>query len=221
MPIERPRRAPVPLLAGSAALNSGFIAFGFFSLREYVISPTLQGLGPSTEEPSGRLSWTDLRKRHVLDSSIAGAMVGAAVNAFKRGAAGMPAGAITAGIACSLAQVLVNEANIQRVKYASSFSTFSPPRESLSSNSEFWSEDGSTATDLQRTLPAVPEPTQRKSFLDHVLRLVGVTRLTDEEYLQKLKVQRERVLKRIQDLEDEKREALMSGNTSEDKPDNS
>lgn len=183
-------RAPIPLLAGSAALNSGFIAFGFFSLREYLVSPTLRGLRTPAEELSDRLSWSDLRLRHVLDSSIAGAMVGAAINAFKRGAVGIPAGAITASIACSLGQVVVNEANIQRVKYASTLTI--PPSH------------------------PVPEASPRKSILDHALRLIGVTRANDEEYLQKLKWQRERLLKRIQELEKEESETFKSSGALED-----
>lgn len=108
----------------------------------------------------------------------------------------MPAGAITASLACSLAQVLVNEANIQRVKYASSFNTpASPPY-------------------LDDQYDAKP----KKNFLDHVLLLVGVTRATDDEYLQKLKWQRERLLKRIQEVEKEKSEAFdeSSSSTSEE-----
>ncbi|KLO13510.1 hypothetical protein SCHPADRAFT_358050 [Schizopora paradoxa] len=200
-------RGPILLLAGSAALNSGFIAFGFFSLREYLISPTLQGLRATSEDfRADRVTWSDLRMKNVIDSSIAGAMVGAAINAFKRGAAGMPAGAITAGIACSLVQVIVNEANIQRVKYASSLpgAIITPSR-----------QDGSTES--HPTHQSVSEAKPKKSFLDHALRMIGVSRATDEEYLQKLKVQRERLLRRIDELEKEESETFSEDSISEDK----
>lgn len=114
------------------------------------------------------------------------------------GAAGIPAGAITAGVTCSLAQVIVNEANIQRVKYASSLGNDQYPA----------------------SFP-VSEAKPKKSLLDHALRLVGVTRASDDEYLQKLKWQRERLLKRIEELEKEDSEAFTSDGALEGKTNDS
>ena len=110
------------------------------------------------------------------------------------GAAGIPAGVLTAGLACVIAQLAVNQGNIERVKYISS--RF-PPSTRTSP------EETSLASSQSQTFRGQVSETHAagKDLLDHALSLFGVTRLNDEEYLRKLKWQRERALKRISELE--------------------
>ena len=107
----RPQRSTATM-AGLAALNSGFVAFTFFSqnscfsvlsetlelnicltlgMREYFITPALRSVlqrkasstYDSTASHSKISTWSDMRMQNVADSTLTGALLGAGYNAFR------------------------------------------------------------------------------------------------------------------------------------------
>ncbi|KAL5489847.1 hypothetical protein ACEPAI_4679 [Sanghuangporus weigelae] len=193
------------LLSASTALNSGLVAFAFFSLREHIISPVLADTRSSanqTGDVDRSLTWSTMRMHHLEDSALTGALLGGAFNAWKRGPRGVLPGAFTASLACTALQLLVNELDVQRVRYVSrssrsgSSSTFAP----VLSVSEAQNAQNATSSDANRS-----------SFGDRVLAFLGITKVDGIEYLRRLKAKRDAHLARIRELEaqieEEKRES--------------
>ncbi|KAG1770353.1 hypothetical protein EV702DRAFT_978070, partial [Suillus placidus] len=202
---------PGPLLLFSA-LNSGIASATFFSIREYLIGPVLvlsmpgrqyelrrQKLKEAAEvAPTNvsQLTWGDIRSRKVLDSSISGALAGSILNTWKRGRSGTVPGLATGAVMCGLFQWAFNEFDILRITHVSRVVHAQPlpvtPAAPVPTHS----------------LPvAAPEPP--RSLTDRIFAVFG-HRMSDEEYLNRVKTQRDNHLRRIEQLErerDEKREA--------------
>ncbi|OCB86784.1 hypothetical protein A7U60_g6246 [Sanghuangporus baumii] len=169
------------LLTASAALNSGLVAFAFFSLRELVISPVLAGTRSSTSQTGGvdqPLTWSTMRMHHLEDSALTGVVLGGAFNAWKR--------AFTASLACTALQLLVNELDVQRVRYVSHSGRSSTSAYVLSASES----QNATSADANRP-----------SFGERVLTFIGITKVDDTEYLRRLKAKRDAHLARIRELE--------------------
>lgn len=169
----------------------------FFGLREYVISPvltsnlsgqiyarrreTIQALKSKRPYDRGPISLTTLRSNNVLDTALSGAIAGASLNVSRRGLSGLVPGFFTMGLACTLVQVAWNELQVTRIKIVSRAQGVENPFGQVSPKDE-----RSTSEKL----------------LDNLGRVFPIKRLSDEEYLKRLRAQRERVLKRIKELED-------------------
>ncbi|KAL5511181.1 hypothetical protein ACEPAH_4396 [Sanghuangporus vaninii] len=177
------------LLTASAALNSGLVAFAFFSLREHVISPVLAGTRSSisqTGDVDRPLTWSTMRMHHLEDSALTGALLGGVFNAWKRGSRGVLPGAFTASLACTTLQLLVNELDVQRVRYVSHSDRSSTSASVLSASES----QNATSTDANQ-----------RSFGERVLAFLGITKVDDTEYLRRLKAKRDKHLARIRELE--------------------
>lgn len=142
-----------------------------------------------------RLTWGDIRSRKVLDSSISGALAGSILNTWKRGRSGTVPGLATGAVMCGLFQWAFNEFDILRITHVSRVVHTQPvpvtPAVPVSTYS----------------LP-VAAPESPKSLTDRILAMFG-RRISDEEYLNRVKAQRDDHLRRIEQLErerDEKRE---------------
>ncbi|KAG6817794.1 hypothetical protein H0H87_003202 [Tephrocybe sp. NHM501043] len=186
------RRSPqYALLAVAAGVNSGVTAFSFFALRELAISPILirtlswsqyarrrQELGISHphDPPLEAATYSDLRKHNTLDSGLSGALAGGALRGWKSGPRAILPGALTISAACTLLQILYNEASISRLRYISGLKNKSPAVEA----------------------PAAPPI---KPTLERFLSFIGVRQVTDQQYIDKMKATRDMHLKRIAELE--------------------
>ncbi|KAF9447262.1 hypothetical protein P691DRAFT_654045, partial [Macrolepiota fuliginosa MF-IS2] len=180
------------VLAGAAALNSGITAAAFFSLREFIVSPILVytmpteqyerrrrelGIDTSSPEAENKTSTTpnpqlsSMRGRKVLDSAVSGAATGALLRGWKSGPRAVLPGAITVGTVCTLLQLGYNEFGIQRLKYVSRQHT---------------SETDPQTTPIPQTI---------------ILSLMGVRKVSEDEYLARLRLQREHYLLKIKELE--------------------
>ncbi|KAG6820854.1 hypothetical protein H0H93_010681 [Arthromyces matolae] len=187
------RRTPnYALMAVAAGVNSGVTACSFFAFRELGISPLLvntlswpqyvrrrRELGIShTDDPSiGQPTWSDLRKYNTLDSGLSGAIAGGVLRGWKSGPRAILPGALSIGAVCTLLQLAYNEATISRLRYISGLQGKNAPEHKTS------------------------EATPAKPALQRFLNLIGVTQVTEEQYLEKMKVKRDGYLKRIAELE--------------------
>ncbi|KAG7449072.1 uncharacterized protein BT62DRAFT_1073604 [Guyanagaster necrorhizus] len=179
-------------LSAAAAINSGATAATFFSLREYVISPVLvrtipgvqyarrrrdAGISklPTDGDMSENVSWTEMRSSKLLDTGISGAITGGFLRGITAGRYAVVSGGITAGIASILVQLGYNELRVTRLKYVSQ----------------------------QSSRPADPGPTQNR-WADRratVMSWFGLSKYSDEEFLESMKAQRLQYLARIGELE--------------------
>ncbi|KAI0062312.1 hypothetical protein BV25DRAFT_669548 [Artomyces pyxidatus] len=190
-------QAVASVFAVSAALNCGIAGATFFGMREYAVKPAFTAMlpfkqytrrrkqlnGSSTElQHRGDLTWWDIRTHCVLDSSVSGGITAGVINAWRRGSRGALRGLTIGACSCALIQLLCNEVEIQRVKYVSrSLQAASRP--------------------TQNSAPSAEPPKPTRSFGDRIMALFGLTRLTDEDYLAKLKQDRDKYLQRIAELE--------------------
>lgn len=198
---------PGPLSLFSA-LNSGIASATFFSIREYLVGPVLvlsmpgkqyelrrQKLREAAEvDPANisRLTWGDIRSRKVLDSSISGALAGSILNTWKRGRSGTIPGLATGAVMCGLFQWAFNEFDILRITHVSR----------------------AVHTQPVPVIPAAPVPTHslpvaapepHRTLTDRIFAVFG-HRISDEEYLNRVKAQRDHHLRRIEQLELERGE---------------
>ncbi|CCM04722.1 uncharacterized protein FIBRA_06910 [Fibroporia radiculosa] len=202
-----PRVGPLTV---SAAINGGIVGATFFSFREYIASPAFRlasGIPLQMQEASStsqfqrQSTWWDLRMHKIPDTAISGAFTGGVLNAWKRGRSGIVPGVTTAGIVCTLLQMIYNELDIARVKYISR-----------------------TMQTLEKGLPPIPpsstsphpELTFKKPFIERMLIALGLYQVSDEEYLEKLKFKRDTYLHRIHQLEMERQETAASSGESAD-----
>ncbi|KZT09650.1 uncharacterized protein LAESUDRAFT_646500, partial [Laetiporus sulphureus 93-53] len=185
-------------------INGGIVGATFFSCREYLVSPFLLSALADTsysrrireiqeQRASGvrtgeKLGWWDMRMYRVPDTALSGAFTGAVLNAWRRGRTGIVPGITTGGIVCAIIQFAFNEVGVARVKYISKKlrAQQEPTRAPIaSSSSPSGSVDASPWT----------------ARLDRLLTLFGFTRMSDEEYVTKLKAKRASYLEQIADLE--------------------
>ncbi|RPD66419.1 hypothetical protein L226DRAFT_566853 [Lentinus tigrinus ALCF2SS1-7] len=202
--LYRGSRHPTPL-ALSAAVNGGVAGTLFFGLREVLVSPLLQSFNHSTPNqgtsstPSPQ-SWSQMRTHKLPDSALSGAFTGGILNAWQYGRARIWAGARTAAIICTVLQLGYNELGVTRVKFVS--------RKIKESQSQ---------PDAVSVPDAIPVPdAPRLSIFDRLMGIVGFRKLTDEEYLEALKKQRDEALVRIAAIEQERSERRQLRNDSED-----
>ncbi|KAF8559632.1 hypothetical protein OG21DRAFT_468915 [Imleria badia] len=199
-----------------SAVNSGIVATTFFSIREYVVSPimvlTLPGRqyqlrrqrlfhSVGTEEPTS-LSWADIRASRLLDSGISGGLTGGILNTWKRGRRGLAPGLTTGALMCTLLQWGFNEFNIFRIRHVSANSA------TPSQGTSHGSTDSGESSSAELSTSAAMQPSSVESPISHspVDRLLSMfgQRVSDEKYLEKLKMERDSHLRRIAELEEKK-----------------
>jgi hypothetical protein len=109
------------------------------------------------------------------------------------GTRGTFTGMVFGSVFCTLGQVLYNEMGVQRLKYISrSYPTPSQP------------PTPSTVSE-----PSVP----KKPLLDRVIHVIGINKLSDEEYLAQMREKRAAYLLRIEKLEAQLEEDMSSKNS--------
>jgi hypothetical protein len=91
---------------------------------------------------------------------------------------------IFGSVFCTLGQVLYNEMGVQRLKFISR--NYSIPSQPLTP---------STVSGLAD--PSVP----KKPLLDRMIHVIGINKLSDEEYLAQMREKRAACLRRIEKLE--------------------
>lgn len=195
-----------------SAVNSGIAAATFFSIREYVVGPALTLTHPGKQYQLRRknmkdldgisrareiLTWSDIRTSYLLDSAISGAISGGILNTWKRGRAGLVPGLGTGALMCTILQWTVNEFDIFRIGYVSRQTTEFIPA----------TNDTAKRSLAENTLPSPTYPTsfqpfKGKSWKDRVLSVFG-RHVSDEDYLKRLKTERDTYLCRIEELERE------------------
>ncbi|KAG8711620.1 hypothetical protein FRC08_015678 [Ceratobasidium sp. 394] len=202
---------PPSLMGFAAGVNSGIAGLTFFALREYAISPALvlsldtseyarrrADLGILSPFPSASTLATPpdelraIRQNRLLDTSISGALTGAGLNYWRRGARGIVPGATTAALVCTLLQYVVNELAVQRIRYVAN--TVAP---------------ASVAPTPQPTpvvitpplAPTTPSKPLSQKIVDTISYVIPLTRLDDKEYLQRLEHKRDILDSKIDRLE--------------------
>lgn len=148
------------------------------------------------------------------------------------GRSGIPSGALTASLLCTLLQLGVNEATIWRVKYVSRRTADASQSWPLQQEDDSWEWTTTTPATFDATgslhhpqtpRPALgppnihssppplapPQPTQPLS--QRILSAIGIHRLSDEEYVEVLKKERQGHLDRIRELEREVRVGVGEG----------
>lgn len=153
-----------------------------------------QRLREASEVAPAKLTWGDIRSHKILDSSISGALAGSILNTWKRGRSGTIPGLATGAVMCGLFQWAFNEFDILRITHVSRVVHTQPV-------------PVTPAAPVPTYLPvAAPEPP--RTLTDRIFAVFG-HRISDEEYLNRVKAQRDHHLRRIEQLErerDEKRE---------------
>ena len=142
---------------------------------------------------------------------------------YSGGPVGAPAGAITASLMCTLLQFAVNEAAVFRVRYVSKRlqqSSEPIPVSSEGPTSPIHAENVLTtppsSTTIRSPTPALPHepissypssnpPGRSTPLSERLLALIGVKKMSDEEYLERLRKRRDGYLKRIEELEEQER----------------
>ena len=152
----------------------------------------------------GAMTWGAMRLHHTLDSALSGGVTGSVLNTWKRsylllflqariesdsmvlplgGTRGTFTGLMFGSVFCTLGQLLYNEFGVQRIKYISRRHIIPSP-----SPTPIASE------------PSKP-PAPKQPLLDRMIHAIGLTRLSDEEYLSQLREKRAAYLRRIANLE--------------------
>jgi len=117
--------------AASMGLNFGIVSLGFFSVRELLVSPLLvknlhweEYVRRRHSQVAGELSsslpvpsFSQMRTEGLLDTALAGACIGAALNSARRGVRGVIPGAVTVSLASSGVQYVTNSLYIARLQY--------------------------------------------------------------------------------------------------------
>ncbi|CAE6483904.1 unnamed protein product [Rhizoctonia solani] len=211
-----------PALMGFAAgINSGIAGLTFFALREYVVSPALV-LSLDTSQYAQRRArlgitskqFNDLKYAHehqdelamirrdrLLDTGVAGAIAGGGLNFWRRGARAIVPGVLTAGLACTLVQVAVNELAVQRIQYVAGTptTTLVSLTPSIPVASDSASPTTSTSNPIATPIVAVlhqpveekqaPKPAMER-IVDALSYVIPLTKLDDKEYLGRLERKR-------------------------------
>ncbi|KZT71305.1 hypothetical protein DAEQUDRAFT_666338 [Daedalea quercina L-15889] len=191
----------------ASGLNGGIAGATFFSFREYIASPILLSALADTQysrrirelreqrkeggHTGEKLTWWDVRMNKVPDTAASGAFTGGVLNAWKQGRPGIIPGMVTAGLVCTTLQLLYNELGIARIRYVSrKLQVQQAPQTHPSPQSS------PSVSHLES------EPTQ--SLTERIFSVFGWRKVSDEEYLEKLKFKRDFYLRRIAQLEEER-----------------
>ncbi|KAF9789915.1 hypothetical protein BJ322DRAFT_1044848 [Thelephora terrestris] len=180
------------LYASSAALSSGIAGVTFFGIREYLISPLFvstfntnqhirQRRARSSDanapvEPLSPPTFGEMRFTRIPDTATSGAIAGALLSSWKFGYRRALPGAVTSALFCATLQLIGNELGVQRVKYISRRQT------------------------PNQTTPAA-EGSPSESWTQLLFRSIGFQRVAQDEYLSRLKRERDAYLVRIAELE--------------------
>ncbi|KAI0691039.1 hypothetical protein BC835DRAFT_1279928, partial [Cytidiella melzeri] len=197
-------------LALASAYSSSITGATFFSFREYVVGPLRVlyvdgsqdlrqngGVEGSTQR-NRHLSWSEMRTHKLLDSSISGALTGGLLYSFRRGSKGIIPGATTAGLVCTLLQLIYNESTVLRVKYVSQKLAETRPSPVYTPGPAHTSSPTATVADVSNHR----EPP--KAFSERFFDFLGMPKMSDEEFLEKLRVKRDSYMRRIVELEAER-----------------
>ncbi|KAF9265580.1 hypothetical protein L218DRAFT_147397 [Marasmius fiardii PR-910] len=182
-----------------AAVNSGITAASFFSIREYAVSPLISKTSSSSHvDKSNTLPSTlsELRTDKLLDSGISGFITGGVMRALTSGLRVALPAAVTVGSACTGLQFLFNQLRISRLRYLSA--TAIHPEEAKVTPPTLVTSPSPTSPTYTSSNES---PKSESNWTTSLLRFIGMTPLSDEEYLTKLRSQREAYLKRIAELQ--------------------
>ena len=123
------------------------------------------------------------------------------------GVKGIMPGAVTASLLCTFLQVAYNELGIMRLKFIS---------DQLKKTQAQQDDAGKTlapATKLPETATSTPEasivvvpPPPSQPMSERIFAWLGFQRVSDEDYLERLKAERDGHLRRIAELEKEKQD---------------
>jgi hypothetical protein len=154
----------------------------------------------------GAMTWGAMRSHHTLDSAVSGGITGSVLNTWKRsylswvlqlriesdsmvlplgGTRGTFTGLTFGSVFCTLGQLLYNEFGVQRIKFISR--RYPIPSE--------------PPTRTPIVLEASEPPAPKQPLLDRIIHAMGLNRLSNEEYLVRLREERAAYLRRIADLE--------------------
>ncbi|KAI6022721.1 hypothetical protein EDC04DRAFT_2506953, partial [Pisolithus marmoratus] len=146
-------------------------------------------------------SWSHIRTSRLLDSAISGGVTGGVLNTWKRGKVGLVSGLGTGALLCTLLQWGVNELHIFRIRYVYRTTATSLPAVGDESDAV----KGHDAND-RLVLPSVQmvsyQHQKAESWGDRILSAFG-RRVSDDDYLKRLKTERDTYLRRIEELERE------------------
>lgn len=118
------------------------------------------------------------------------------------GRRGLAPGFTTGALMCTLLQWCFNEFNISRIRYVSANSA-APTQHTMHSSVD---AGQSSPTEFSTPIAMQPTPVESpasRSPMDRVLSMFG-QRISDEKYLEKLKMERDSHLHRIAELEEKK-----------------
>lgn len=210
---------PPARLALFSAVNGGLAAATFFSIREYIVGPvlTLTHVGNhhtrrkesesavdgfTGTEPA--LSWSHIRTSRLLDSAISGGIAGGVLNAWKRGKVGLVPGLGTGALLCTLLQWGVNELHIFRIRHVYRTTTTSLPviGDKSDTVNSYHANDRLVPPSMQTVSYQHQEA---ESWGDRILSAFG-RRVSNDDYLKRLKTKRDTYLRRIEELERELQE---------------
>lgn len=208
-------------MAISAAINGGIAGATFFNFRGYIVNHTLLLALPASSRyrrirefyttpshlrvPEQKLTFWDMRVNQVPESALSGAFTGAVLNAWKRGPKGAVPGMSTGLIACSLIQMLYNEAGVARVKYVTR--RLQNP------------QDAPPMLPAAQELSEASDHVPAQPVFGRILSMLGFHRMSNEEYLERLKEKRDRYLLRIAELEQEaERQTELPSTSSSNRP---
>ncbi|KAG7092674.1 hypothetical protein E1B28_009008 [Marasmius oreades] len=197
-------------LSAGAAVNGGITAATFFGIREYAVSPIISKVVDADHtNKSYTLPSTlfELRTEKLLDSGLSGFVTGGMIRSLTSGLRVAFPAALTMGTACTGLQFLFNQLKISRLRYLSAPLTLSDDAEATPSTLPTSSPPASpTHTSFNESEP---------NWTTSLLKFIGVKPLADEEYLSKLRSQREAYLKRIAELESQIDDAKTRENGSD------
>ncbi|EOR00440.1 hypothetical protein J056_000978 [Wallemia ichthyophaga EXF-994] len=148
----------------NTAKNVALTSFVFFSLREWLVTPSLRKYAPVNQDKPTRTF-------KMADSALAGALGGGAWNYRLRGRAGVIPGVITAVLVCSTGQAVANEVRVQRINY-------------LLKRRDREEED---KENHMRIVERPPQPAPEEPVTHKWWERFKFYRVPDENYLQKLK----------------------------------
>ncbi|CBQ73335.1 conserved hypothetical protein [Sporisorium reilianum SRZ2] len=217
--VLRGRQGAGTVLGTRMAFSSFALAFPFFAVREYAVSPVLNrtSSGPDPANRHMRLR-TVVPNRHthnVLASGLAGAVVGAGAAAFTRGPAAMHKGIVTFGVVCTGLQLAGNEARIVRDALIRPSPRGGAVKGEASDAAVSASQGAAPLVDIEPEQPPVQEQAveakeqqqqQKSGWLSKVKNAMPIRSVSDEEYEVKLKERLSNVNQRMADVEMEIRE---------------
>ncbi|KIK31145.1 hypothetical protein PISMIDRAFT_133564 [Pisolithus microcarpus 441] len=200
---------PPARLALFSAVNGGLAAATFFSIREYIVVPVLtltqdhytrrKESKSAVDRTEPTLSWIHIRTSHLLDSAVSGGITGGILSTWKRGKVGLVPGLGTGALLCTLLQWGVNELHIFRIRHVYRTTTMSLPAVGDESDTM----KGHDAND-RLVSPSVQMASYQhqggESWGDRILSAFG-RRISDDDYLKRLKTERETYLRRMEELE--------------------